>query len=89
MELNDRQIEKLADKVAEKIFHMLQTSGTGNNKQVSPNMCTVKEAAKILGICEDHMRRIKDRFPHVKQGDNQQGRILFERDALIKCYVDV
>ena len=49
-------------------------------------MVPVSVAAKILGISEDHMRRIKDKFPHIKNGNNKQGRLLFVRDALLKEY---
>ena len=49
-------------------------------------MVPVSVAARILGISEDHMRRIKDKFPHIKNGNNKQGRLLFVRDALLKEY---
>ena len=49
-------------------------------------MVPVSVAAKILGISEDYMRRIKDKFPHIKNGNNKQGRLLFVRDALLKEY---
>ena len=45
-------------------------------------MVPVSVAAKILGISED----IKDKFPHIKNGNNKQGRLLFVRDALLKEY---
>ena len=55
------------------------------------------KAAKIvvseLKKCEEpqlemvpDMRRIKDKFPHIKNGNNKQGRLLFVRDALLKEY---
>ena len=44
-------------------------------------MVPVSVAAKILGISED-----KDKFPHIKNGNNKQGRLLFVRDALLKEY---
>ena len=37
-------------------------------------MVPVSVAAKILGISEDHMRRIKDKFPHIKNGNNKHMR---------------
>ena len=58
----------------------------GENLDEKPKMCTVREAARILGVGEDHMRRIKNRYPHVKSGEKQQGRILFDREALLASY---
>jgi hypothetical protein len=49
-------------------------------------MVTVKEAARILNISESHMRRIKDNFPHIKNGNNAQGHVLFVRESLLKTY---
>jgi hypothetical protein len=69
---------------------MLQGNEKGKDKVGLPDpskMCSVKEAANLLGIGEDRMRKIKNRFPYVKVGDTQQGRILFERQALLECYI--
>lgn len=49
-------------------------------KELLPEMVTTKEAAAILHISPDRMRRIKDRFPYSK---SQGGKILFVRDALL------
>ena len=87
MEINDRQMDELASKVATKLFLMLQGKDMGKDKPDPSKMCSVKEAANLLGIGEDQMRRIKNRFPHVKVGDKQQGRILFERQALLESYI--
>ena len=90
MNMSDRQMDELASKVATKLFLMLQGKDTGKDKVVIPDpskMCSVKEAANLLGIGEDQMRRIKNRFPHVKVGEKQQGRILFERQALLESYI--
>ena len=42
-----------------------------------PELITVKEAAETLNLSEAYVRKIKDKLPHVKQGNNKQGRILF------------
>lgn len=49
---------------------------------------TTAEAAKILGITPKYLRSIKDQFPHVKTGSSEQGRLLFLKEALLKCYVN-
>lgn len=41
------------------------------------------EAARILGVSANYLRQVKDRYPHIKAGDKKQGRILFQRDALL------
>ena len=40
-----------------------------------PELITVKEAAETLNLSEDYVRKIKDKLPHVKQGNSKQGRI--------------
>ena len=49
-------------------------------------MVDSKEAARMLGISSNYLRSIKDRFPHVKVGDNKQGRILFRKADLLENY---
>jgi hypothetical protein len=49
-------------------------------------MVSVREAASILGITPVRMRQIAGRFPHIKQGDSKQGRILFLRSGLLENY---
>ena len=46
----------------------------------------INKAADILGYSVYHLRRIKDQFPHIKRGDNQQGRLLFQEDALYESF---
>jgi hypothetical protein len=50
------------------------------------DLVTTEEAARILGITPDRLRHIKNRFPHVKGGEKQQGKLLFKRDALLASY---
>lgn len=51
-------------------------------------LLSCKEAAAMIGISEEHIRKIKDRLPHVKQGNNNQGRLLFLRDGLLESYLN-
>lgn len=46
---------------------------------------TTKEAAKMLGISEMHLRRLK--LPHISHGDGQQARHLYEKDTLLENYL--
>ncbi|MBP5713969.1 MAG: hypothetical protein IKH01_00280 [Prevotella sp.] len=81
-ELSESQIDRIAQKTALILFRKLKDK---ENDPI-PETCTLTEAAKILHVSKDHMRRIKDRFPHVKAGDSKQGRILFVRSALLEAY---
>ena len=81
VQLSDRDMTTIATKVTNMLLRRLK-----ENEEQPTKMVGVKEAARILGISEGRMRDIKDRFPHIKSGNNQQGRILFVRDALLENY---
>ena len=53
-----------------------------------PELITVKEAAETLNLSEDYVRKIKDKLPHVKQGNSKQGRILFVKEGLMDAYLN-
>ena len=53
-----------------------------------PELISCKEAASLIGVSEDYVRNIKDRLPHVKQGNNNQGRLLFIREGLMEAYLN-
>ena len=79
--LSEKQMEQIAAKTASIILRKMK-----EDKEPPTEMVSVKEAARILNISENHMRRIKDHFPHIKNGNNSQGHILFVREALLKTY---
>ncbi len=79
--LSDKQMETIASKTARILFRKLR-----EEEEQPSEMVSVKEAAHILGITQNHMRRIKNKFPHIKNGPNDQGRLLFKRDALLAEY---
>lgn len=81
IQLSERDMTTIATKVTNMLLRKLKES-----EEPPTEMVGVKEAARILGISEGRMRDIKDRFPHIKSGNNQQGRILFVRAALLKNY---
>lgn len=45
-----------------------------------------KEAAAIIGVSVSRLRKIKDRFPHTKVGNNAQGQLRFLKSGLIEKY---
>lgn len=77
--LSDKQMDQIASKTANIILRKMK-----EDNEPTPEMVSVKEAARILRISEAHMRRIKDQYPHMKIGDKNQGRLLFKRDSLLK-----
>ena len=81
IQLSEKQIEMIASKTARILLRKLK-----EDNEPPSEYCDVKEAARILGITQNSMRRLKDKFPYIKNGSNQQGRILFVRDALIREY---
>ncbi len=81
--LTKKELSIISDMVADKVVERVKEE----LKDVrQPEMVDSKEAAKILGVCPDYLRRTKDRYPHIKSGQNKQGRILFQRDALLKSF---
>lgn len=80
LELTQRCIDEIAHKVAQILARKMK------EKAASEEMVTTEEAARILHVSTAHMRRIASRFPHIKQGEQKQGKLLFVRDALLKNY---
>ena len=80
VELSDNSIRKVAREVAA----ILRSDYPITDNL--PEMVPTKVAAQILGISPARLRAIKDQFPHVKNGCNNQGKLLFKRDALLRVY---
>lgn len=47
---------------------------------------STREAASILRVSPDRMRHLKDKFPHIKVGENDQGKLLFLKRSLLERY---
>lgn len=82
--MNKKEIRTMAEMTAEIVLERLkQKNGTaGENEEFVDS----NEAARILGLSPTYLRSIKDRFPHKKVGNNNQGRILFKKSSLITNY---
>jgi predicted transcriptional regulator of viral defense system len=80
IELSQKTIDAIAHKTALILAKKMQ------KKEDTSKMVSVREAASILGITPVRMRQIAGRFPHIKQGDSKQGRILFLRSGLLENY---
>lgn len=80
IELTDKTISIIARKVAEIIREEDERRGE--------EYISTKEAAEILHISTDRLRHLKDKFPHIKVGSSEQGRILFRKKGLIEKYTE-
>lgn len=69
----------LAAMVADLVVKKLEGVRNESDSQYVNSM----EAARILGVSPNYLRAVKDRYPHIKAGDQKQGRIMFRRDALL------
>lgn len=81
--LSSKTVDLIVNRLAKVVISALR-----GEQEPPTEMVDAQEAAKILGITDKHLRRIKDRFPHRKVGNSRQGRLLFERDGLLKNYID-
>ena len=84
IELTQRTIDAIAYRTAVIIMQKLKKAQ--KDSQNLPKMVSTREAAAILGITPGRMRQIAERFPHIKQGEHKQGKLLFVRDALLENY---
>ena len=80
--LSNKQIQQIADKAAQKTAKLVLRHLKAGQK-TEPLLVSVKEAARILGVSVDHMRKLKDEYPYIRRGDNQQGHIFFIRESLM------
>ena len=76
--INDKQIQEIADKTAAIVLHNLKGEPGGD-----PIYVSVKEAARIIGVSVSHMYKIRNEYPHIRRGNNQQGHIFFIRESLM------
>lgn len=81
IELAQRDIDRIAHRVALILLNKLQGDTIGSEEWVS-----TREAARILGVSENWLRQTKDRYPHVKGGGSKQSQLRFLRSGLIKSF---
>ena len=84
LELSPKSIARLADALAPRVAKIIRNE-ISKPEEVQEWIDT-NEAAAILGITPGHLRRQKDRFPHIKSGGKQQGNLRFLRSSLMESY---
>lgn len=77
--MNKEEMTVLAALVADEVVKKLSSVRTSETEYVD-----TEQAARILGVSANYLRQVKDKYPHVKAGNHQQGRIMFLRQALMK-----
>ena len=75
--MTNEEMTLLADLIAKRTAPIVDESN---------DLIDSREAARLLGLTPNYLRSMKDKFPHVKVGDNRQGRILFKRSELLANY---
>lgn len=78
------EMKELVRQIAQTTTKMVVTQLRSMRELSETEMVDTREAARILGVSPAYLRQIKDKYPHVKSGSTQQGRVLFRREDLIK-----
>lgn len=84
IELSVNSIRRLADELAPRVAKIIKADL--QRKEDAEEWVRTADAARILGISENWLRVTKDRYPHIKNGENSQGNLMFLKSALIKSY---
>lgn len=87
MELTQKERRELILDIADEVCRRLDKKLKGRLKPEEEEWVSLKEAAGILGLSKSRMYAIKDKFPHAKQGDNPQGKLLFLKRGLVDNYL--
>lgn len=80
--MSTKEMNELAALVADQVVKRLKSEGNLSGTEY----VDTDEAARILGVSPNYLRQVKERYPHVKFGDCKQGRIMFQRDALLRAF---
>lgn len=84
VELSQESIRRLALELAPRVAKIIKLDL--QKKEMMEEWVRTDEAAAILGISEQWLRATKNRYPHIKNGNNKQGNLMFLRSGLIKSY---
>ncbi len=82
--MNKKEKQTLAKDIAQMVLQGLKNPEKGDPSERELVSCS--EAAEILGYTPAYMRRVKNQYPHVKHGDNPQGKLMFYKDELVKTF---
>ena len=74
--------KECCDQIAHKVAQIMQ-QGMKNGTVENIEYVSTREAANILRVSTDRMRHLKDKYPHIKVGGSDQGKLLFLKSALL------
>ena len=80
------EMKKLAEMTASLVLKGLQKEKSLDHTDDNDYIDS-KEAAALLGLTPNYLRSQKDKYPHIKVGNTNQGRILFKRSELLANYI--
>ena len=83
LEYDQKLIKLIAKEVVKELLKV-----QAEEPEPEKELISCKAAAAHIGVSEDYLRKIKDRLPHVKQGNTKQGRLLFVKDGLMEAYLN-
>ena len=84
--MTQEEMTLLADLIAKRTAPIVIKQLKEMRVDESNDLIDSREAARLLGLTPNYLRSMKDKFPHVKVGDNSQGRILFKLSELLANY---
>lgn len=89
--MKKEELEKLVEKIAQRTANIVMEQLKGKSQVQIPGIdpdeyVDSKEAARMLGLTPNYLRTMKEKFPHIKVGENNQGRVLFKKSALLNSY---
>ena len=84
--MTQEEMTLLADLIAKRTAPIVIKQLKEMRVDESNDLIDSREAARLLGLTPNYLRSMKDKLPHVKVGDNRQGRILFKRSELLANY---
>lgn len=86
VELSPKSIARLADALAPRVAKIIRRDILKPVEDANQEWISTKEAALILGMTPGNLRRSKDKYPHIKNGSNDQGNLRFLRSALLESF---
>ena len=88
--MKKEEMERLTNMIAQKTADIVmeRLNGSSTVKVDEDEYVDSKEAARILDVTPNYLRSMKHKFPHVKIGSHNQGRVLFKKSELLKNYTN-
>ena len=82
--MEEKKIEQIVERCLMRCLEKMNYSApvSAAAKKDPRSFVTMREAAEIIGVSESRMRKLRDKFRHIKMGKAMQSRVMFYRDGL-------